>query len=121
LQSELQDQGWLPLTSLVLYVIFFSFGAGPVVWIIGAEIFAPQVRGPASALGAAYSWSLAFLVTFFYADLVETLQTYTTFWLFGACCVLGALHVIFFVPETKGKTTEQILKELGAKDDTRVF
>jgi Sugar (and other) transporter len=101
----------------VLYIVFFSFGAGPVVWIIGAEIFKPQVRGPACALGATSNWTLAFLVTFFYADLVEALKNYTTFWIFGGCCVLGALHVIFFVPETKGKTNEQILKELGAKDD----
>jgi len=100
----------------VLYIIFFSFGAGPVAWIIGAEIFAPQVRGPACALGATASWLLGFIVTLFYADLVAAVQNYTTFWIFAGCCFLGAAHIIFFVPETKGKSNEQVLKELGAKN-----
>ncbi|XP_065349056.1 facilitated trehalose transporter Tret1-2 homolog [Cloeon dipterum] len=115
-QNELVEQGWLPVTLLVLYIIFFSFGAGPVVWVVAAEIFAPQVKGPASAIGATSNWLLAFLVTLFYADMVAALNNYTTFWIFGGCCFLGAAFVLFVLPETKGKTNEQILKELGAKD-----
>ncbi|CAB3365730.1 Hypothetical predicted protein [Cloeon dipterum] len=115
-QAQLVEQGWLPVTLLVLYIIFFSFGAGPVVWVVAAEIFAPQVKGPASAIGATSNWLLAFLVTLFYADMVAALNNYTTFWIFGGCCFLGAAFVLFVLPETKGKTNEQILKELGAKD-----
>ncbi|CAB3365728.1 Hypothetical predicted protein [Cloeon dipterum] len=115
-QEEWSEQGWLPVTLLVLYIIFFSFGAGPVVWVVCSEMFAPQVKGPASAISATFSWTLAFLVTLFYADLVEAVQNYTTFWIFGGCCFLGAAFILFFLPETKGKTNQQILKELGAKD-----
>ncbi|XP_059490974.1 uncharacterized protein LOC132205733 [Neocloeon triangulifer] len=115
-KEDLVDQDWLPVTTLVLYIIFFSFGAGPVVWVVAAEIFAPQVKGPASALGATSNWTLAFLVTLFYADLVAAVQNYTTFWIFGVCCFLGAAFILFFLPETKGKTNQQILRELGAKD-----
>jgi len=109
-------QGWLPLATLVLYIVFFAIGAGPVSWILNAEIFSPQVRGPACGLGATFAWSLGFLVALFYADLVAAVEIYSTFWIFACCCFLGAAHVYFFVPETKGKTNEDILKILGDKD-----
>ncbi|KAF4524399.1 hypothetical protein B566_EDAN009315 [Ephemera danica] len=111
-EEELAEQGWLPLTTLIGYFIVFSMGAGPVVWVIGAEIFAPEVKGPASGVGATSNWSLAFLVTKFYGPISDAVGKSSTFLFFGICCVFGALHVYFFVPETKGKSTEQILKEL---------
>jgi sugar porter (SP) family MFS transporter len=113
--EQLADQGWLPLTTLILYFILFAVGAGPVVWIIGAEIFAPEVKGPANGIGATSNWSLAFLVTKFYGPVSDAVGKSTTFWFFGICCIFGALHVIFFVPETKGKSTEQILQEMRSK------
>ena len=52
-------------------------------------------------------------MTKFYPQVSTELGVHTTFWFFGACCVLGALHVVLFVPETKGRSTQQILDTLA--------
>lgn len=68
--------------------------------------------GVASSIVCMTNWVFVFLVTKFYSSLVSTIFIYNTFWLFTLFCVVGTFFVIYFVPETKGKTIEEIQKLL---------
>ena len=55
--------GWIPLLALMVYVISFSVGFGPVPWLMMAEIFPSRIRGPAASLATAFNWACTFIVT----------------------------------------------------------
>lgn len=105
--------GWLPLTSVCLFIVVFSLGYGPIPWMMVGELFAPQIKGFASSFSCVLNWILAFVVTRFYSDLALSFGTHTTFWIFAVISAIGTAFVFFFVPETKSKTLDQIQKELG--------
>lgn len=63
------------------------------------------------------NWLFAFFVTKFFSSLVAAIHIYNTFWLFTLFCVLGTFFVLVIVPETKGKTIDEIQEMLGAGSD----
>jgi len=63
------------------------------------------------------NWLFAFFVTKFFSSLVSAIHIYNTFWLFTLFSVLGTFFVLFIVPETKGKTMDEIQEILGAGND----
>ncbi|XP_072908749.1 solute carrier family 2, facilitated glucose transporter member 8 isoform X1 [Hemitrygon akajei] len=99
---------WLPLVCLVVFIAGFAIGCGPIPWLVMSEIFPVRVRGIASGACVLTNWITAFLVTKEFNDLLENITQYGTFWLFSGFCFLNLLFTIFFIPETKGKTLEQI-------------
>ena len=98
----------LPVASLSIFVFAFSVGFGPIPWLMTSEIFAPEVRGPASSVATAFNWALAFVVTKFFANLVAAITEAASFWVFGALTALVLIFCILFVPETKGKSLDNI-------------
>lgn len=106
---------WLPLASVALFIVVFSMGFGPVPWIMLGELFPNNVKGIASALTAASAWILAFAVTKGFQNLLDLLGSPTTFWLFAVMCVAGTIFTVVLVPETKGKSLEDIQLELSGK------
>jgi SP family facilitated glucose transporter-like MFS transporter 8 len=112
-EGEDVDIGWLPLTSVCLFIVVFSLGYGPIPWMMVGELFAPQIKGFASSISCVLNWILAFIVTRFYSDLAIAFGTHITFWIFAVISAIGTVFVFFVVPETKGKTLDQIQKELG--------
>ncbi|XP_063703886.1 facilitated trehalose transporter Tret1-like [Culicoides brevitarsis] len=103
---------WLPVTSLCIFIIAFSLGFGPVPWLMAGELFAPDIKGFLGAIAGTFNWLLAFVITKFFANFQEALGNGPTFYLFTAFCVLGFLFVIFFVPETKGKSFQAIQDQI---------
>ncbi|XP_067868514.1 solute carrier family 2, facilitated glucose transporter member 8 isoform X2 [Heterodontus francisci] len=93
---------------LLLAISGFALGCGPIPWLVMSEIFPVRARGLASGACVIANWLTAFLVTKEFQDLVENITQYGTFWLFSSFCFMNLLFTIFFVPETKGKTLEQI-------------
>ncbi|XP_048414718.1 solute carrier family 2, facilitated glucose transporter member 8 isoform X2 [Stegostoma tigrinum] len=93
---------------LLLAISGFALGCGPIPWLVMSEIFPVRARGIASGACVLTNWSTAFLVTKEFHDLVENITQYGTFWLFSSFCFMNLLFTIFFVPETKGRTLEQI-------------
>ena len=73
-----------------------------------SELFSPSVRGMASSLATLFNWTLAFCVTKFFADLVAAISESYSFWVFGGITFFTFLFSLLFVPETKGKTLENI-------------
>jgi hypothetical protein len=61
--------GWIPMVSLMIYVISFSTGFGPIPWLMMGEIFPGRIRGPAASIATAFNWTCTFIVTKSFMDL----------------------------------------------------
>ena len=101
---------WLLIVLVACYLACFSFSYGPVCWIIIAEIFPTSIRGRAMSIGTFSIWTGCTLVAQTWPYLLATLGPTTTFWLYGLTTPLAFAFVLLLVPETKGKTLEQIEK-----------
>ncbi|CAG7826804.1 unnamed protein product [Allacma fusca] len=100
--------GMLPLISLVVFVTSYSIGFGPVPWMMMGEILPNHVIGTASAIATSFNWFFTFLVIRFFADLQILIGTNWAYVFFSCFCVAGICFVFFFVPETKGKSLDEI-------------
>ena len=98
----------LMLCSILVYVAFFALGMGPCPWLIIAEIFPTKVRGRAASIATSTLWSGTLLVTFTFLSLVRILNLGGTFAIYGFLSFVCFAYVWKFVPETKGRTLEQI-------------
>jgi sugar porter (SP) family MFS transporter len=101
------------LGAILLYVAFFALGMGPGPWLIISEIFPNKVRGRAASIATSTLWSGTLLVTFTFLSLVKVLNLWGTFAIYGALSFVCLIYVWKMVPETKGRTLEQIQEEWG--------
>lgn len=103
----------LPVLLLVLAAIgSYAISLAPVTWVVISEIFPNRIRGAAMAVAVSSLWIACFLLTFTFPALNAKLGSAGTFWLYAAICVAGFLFIKFKLPETKGKSLEQIEREL---------
>jgi SP family galactose:H+ symporter-like MFS transporter len=102
--------GILALVGLVIFIASFAFSLGPVVWTVINEVFPSHVRGRGVAVATAINWFAAWVVAQTFLTLVNAISTEGTFLLFAGFCVVTFLYVRWFLPETKGKTLEEVQK-----------
>jgi len=103
----------LPMLLLVLAAIAcYSMSLAPVTWVVISEIFPNRIRGAAMAVAVSSLWIACFILTYTFPMLNATLGSAGTFWLYGAICVAGFVFIKLKLPETKGKTLEQIERDL---------
>ncbi|XP_046807637.1 facilitated trehalose transporter Tret1 isoform X2 [Lucilia cuprina] len=114
-RDSVANLGWLPVSSLCVFIIMFSIGFGPVPWLMMGELFASDIKGVAGSIAGTSNWVLAFIVTKTFVNLKDALGSGETFWLFAGITVVGAIFVFVFVPETKGKSLNEIQDELSGK------
>lgn len=100
--------GILTAFSLMLFVGFFAFSLGPVGWLLNSEIYPLKIRGRAMSLAVFSNWLANFIVTTSFLSLIKTLGSTYTFWLYALIGVLGWIFIFYKVPETKGKSLEEI-------------
>jgi sugar porter (SP) family MFS transporter len=100
--------GWIAVGSLMAYVGSFAVGLGPVFWLILSEIYPLSIRGRAMSIGTIANWSANLIVALSFLTLTQVLGKPATFWLYGIVTIGAWLFAFFLVPETKGKTLEQI-------------
>jgi sugar porter (SP) family MFS transporter len=86
----------------------FAMTLGPVTWVLVSEIFPNRIRGAAVSVSVSALWIACFALTFTFPALNAALGAAGTFWLYSFICVIGFLFLWRRVPETKGKTLEQI-------------
>lgn len=110
---------FLPILALSVFLIVFSLGFGPIPWMISAEVYPAEVKSSASSAAGTFNWFLAFLVTKFYIDISNAVGGDVTFYIFSAISLAGTVFIYFMVPETKGKTLEQIQIELGGREEEK--
>ncbi|KAK5640891.1 hypothetical protein RI129_009438 [Pyrocoelia pectoralis] len=112
LEINFSGIGIIPLATLVVYALSFAAGLGPVLWLINGELFASDVKGLANGIIMTTSWTLLTVVTKSFPIMLENLGANHTFYFFAVCMLACAIFVKFCVPETRGKTLEQIQIEL---------
>ncbi|RIW12402.1 MFS transporter [Algoriphagus lacus] len=107
------DWGGTPVVIFVLLnVMFYSISLAPLLWVVLSEIFPTRVRGAAISIGALAHWIGNFTLTYYFPAIKENLGWANNFWLYGVICAVGFLVIWWILPETKGKTLEQLEKEL---------
>jgi len=107
------DQGGDTIVLLVLgNVMFYSFTLAPLLWVVLSEIFPTRIRGAAISIGALAHWVGNFTLTYFFPAIQENLGWANNFWLYGSICAVGFVVIAIVLPETKGKSLEQIEREL---------
>ena len=103
----------LPMLLLVLAAIgCYAMSLAPVAWVVISEIFPNRIRGAAMAVAVSSLWIACFILTYTFPLLNAKFGPAGTFWLYAAICVAGFLFIKFKLPETKGKTLEQIERQL---------
>lgn len=100
--------GWIAVGSLVLYVGSFAVSLGPAFWLLISELYPLKVRGLAMGLATVVNWGMNLLVAVTFLTLTQMVGKPMTFWIYAAVGVAAWLFIFFLVPETKGRTLEQI-------------
>jgi sugar porter (SP) family MFS transporter len=100
--------GPLILGLILLYIAFFAMAMGPIVWVVLAEIFPTRMRGSAMAIATVILWVSDFAVTLSFPVIADRLNESTAFWLYAAMCAIDFVFMLAVLPETKGKTLEEI-------------
>ncbi|XP_028133153.2 facilitated trehalose transporter Tret1-like [Diabrotica virgifera virgifera] len=112
---EYNHVSWVPLVAVMVYAFVFKYGLGMVPIVITAEIFAPKIKTLGMAfVDGVYDFSSIIAITL-YNYLKDIYGIHIPFYLFSACSFLTSFYIIFFIPETKGKTLDQIQLMLEGK------
>jgi MFS transporter, SP family, galactose:H+ symporter len=93
---------------MMLYVASFAISLGPIFWLLIAEIYPTTVRSSAEGLSATFNWGSNLLVSLTFLTLLEAMGASRTFWLYGVCAIGAWIFSYYLVPETKGRTLEEI-------------
>ena len=100
----------LCMVSIMVYSASFMFSWGPICWVLIAEVFPNTIRGAAVAIAVAFQWIFNWIVSTSFVPMANSLGYWFTYGLYGVICILAALFVWKLVPETKGKTLEDMTK-----------
>ncbi|KFO32419.1 solute carrier family 2, facilitated glucose transporter member 10 isoform X2 [Fukomys damarensis] len=99
---------WTALVCLMAFVSAFSFGFGPVTWLVLSEIYPGEVRGRAFAFCNSFNWAANLVISLSFLDLIGAIGLSWIFLLYGLTTILGLGFIYFFVPETKGQSLAEI-------------
>lgn len=102
----------VPVIATIMYKMTFGVGLGPLPYVCLGEFFPTNVKAFAACLLSIYGSLAGFIVAKLYQIMSDSFGTHNVFFFFAACCVLGALFTYFIMPETKGKSLEEIQAEL---------
>ncbi|MGQ8335351.1 sugar porter family MFS transporter [Sunxiuqinia sp. A32] len=104
--------GALILVFVLGYIAFFAASFGPALWVIVSEIFPNKLRSKGMSITLVSLWAACIGVTIVFPVMLDVFSGAATFLIFGLICILSFWYVWRFVPETKGKTLEELEKEL---------
>ncbi len=107
-----QLQGVAVLSLVVIAIAVYAMSLAPITWVILSEIFPNRIRGAAMALATFALWVACFILTYTFPLLNASLGASGTFWVYAAICLVGFVVMLSKLPETKGKSLEEIEKEL---------
>jgi MFS transporter, SP family, arabinose:H+ symporter len=105
-------QGLPMLIMVVASIACYAMSLAPVTWVVLSEIFPNSVRGTAMSIATFSLWAACFVLTYTFPVLNQLMKASGTFWLYGVICVLGFVFILKKLPETKGKSLEEIEFEM---------
>lgn len=100
--------GWLSILCCIIFIIGFSIGWGPLPWGMIPELTPQFARPLTCGVATAFNWFCAFIVTLYFEALQNAIKPYGAFWMFACIVATGYAFNFFALPETKGKTLEEI-------------
>ncbi|KAA6337186.1 D-xylose-proton symporter [termite gut metagenome] len=100
-------KGIIPVLSVITYAAFFMMSWGPICWVLISEIFPNTIRGKAVAIAVAFQWVFNYIISSTFPALYDFSPVFS-YSLYGSICIVATFFVWFFVPETKGKTLEDM-------------
>jgi sugar porter (SP) family MFS transporter len=109
----------LAIVSLMVFVASFAISLGPIFWLLNAEIYPLKVRSKAAGVGTMANWTFNFIVSLTFLLLIDALGRSGAFWFYGAVGLLTLAFCWFLVPETKGRTLEEIQAIFQARVDRK--
>lgn len=104
--------GWAAVVMIWLYIINFAYSWGPVSWTLIAEVFSLSIRAKGTSIGASTQWMMSFVIALVTPRMLESIS-WGMYVFFAGCLAAGMVFVYFFVPETKGKTLEEMDQVFG--------
>ncbi len=104
--------GYLILAFVLIYIASFAMSLGPVTWVFVAEIYPNRIRSEAMSVAVVFLWAAVFVVSFTFPYMLNVFGGGTAFLIFGFMCVVYLLFLFTKVPETKGKSLEELEKIL---------
>lgn len=118
--NDLSHLNIIPILSLILFIVSYCMGLGTIPVLMLGELFPTNVKAFALCLTEIYYGIIATAASKFFQIVKDDFALFIPFYVFAACCLLGIIFVIRFVPETKGKTLEEIQEHLrGEKTEER--
>ena len=108
-------KGLILLILVVTAIAVYAMSMAPVTWVILSEIFPNKIRGQAMAIATLSLWIACLILTFTFPLLNKFLGTSGTFILYSLICVFGLFYIFKYLPETKGKSLEQIEKDFDGE------
>ena len=108
-------QGTHLLLLVVAAIALYGCSLAPVTWVVLSEIFPNRVRGTAMALAVFALWAGCFTLTYTFPLLNQRFGPAGTFWIYAGICALGFVFILRRLPETKGKTLEEIEAQLESR------
>jgi MFS transporter, SP family, galactose:H+ symporter len=103
------------LVCMMLYIVAFAIGMGPVFWVMLGEVFPPRKRAEGAAVGSTANWLSNFVVSLLFLPLVGWIGQGETFWIFAVVCLLGVGFVARWVPETRKRNYLEIDADLQSR------
>ena len=114
--SLTQHAPWLGVACVIVYIIGFAIGLGPVFWLMISEIYPLQFRSQAMAVATVCNWGANFLVAYFFLQQTQAIGKGPTFWIYAGIAVVALVFFWFKVPETKNRSLEEIEREIGGEE-----
>jgi MFS family permease len=104
---------WLVLIGIMGFVASFAISVGPVMWVLFSELFPNRVRGLAISFAGFINSAISFTVQLVFPWELQRIGNASTFMIYGAFGLIGLIFVLVYLPETKGKSLEELEKFLA--------
>lgn len=114
-QEKLKHAGYFALASLLLYILGFSLGMGSIPWTINSEIYPSKIRARCNSVATAVNWVTNYIVAATFISYQNAVGKGGVFWTYAGVCVLAIITIFILLPETKGKSIEEILELFKSK------
>ncbi|MDO6605001.1 MFS transporter, sugar porter (SP) family [Arenibacter palladensis] len=108
----MQFTGWPVLLLVITAIAIYAMSLAPITWVVLSEIFPNRIRGVAMSIATFSLWVASFILVFTFPIMNSALGSYGTFWAYSIICIGGYLFIKRKLPETKGKSLEEIELEL---------
>ncbi len=115
------DLKWVSVGSIVTFIACFAFSLGPIAWILISEIMPLKIRGTAMSIATMSNFAFNFIVALIFPTLLETIGEAYTFWIFGFVGIFSLFYTYYYIPETKGRSLEQIEQNWKKRLPARQF